>query len=462
MAYKKDLTVKRIFHFWSPLAATWFMMAAEGPYIAAIIARLDHPIINLAAFGVAFAFALILESPIIMIMSASTALVKNRVAYFKLRNFTFLLNAAITLLWIIFLAPRVFFPIVEGFMKLPSNVAQLTHLASLLLLPWPAAIGYRRFNHGILIRKGKTRLVALGTVVRLLFMASTGLILFLKGGMPGAVVGAAALSVGVTMEALASRVMAGRSIRDIVGETQSSESLKNAADTELTYRYISTFYYPLALTSMLILAINPLVTFCLGQSRLPIESLAVLPVVNSLVFIFRSMGLAYQEVGIALLGEGGRGYPALKRFAAILGVCAAAGLAIIGWSPLAVFWFEGISGLSPALTHLALVPVRILTLMPALSVLFSFEQAMLVSARKTAPITWGTGLEVAGVAVMLSSGIWLFHMVGVTAAAYAFMAGRLCSTSFLFPHMVKAVGGIKEEIVRDPPSNRGPGVAERA
>jgi hypothetical protein len=34
-----------------------------------------------------------------------------------------------------------------------------------------------------------------------------------------------------------------------------------------------------------------------------IESLAVLPVVSSLVFIFRSPGLSYQEVNIALIGK---------------------------------------------------------------------------------------------------------------------------------------------------------------
>jgi Na+-driven multidrug efflux pump len=73
----QDLTLKRIFVFWVPLAATWLMMSVEGPFLAAIIARLTDPKYNLAAYGVAFSFALIIEAPIIMIMSASTALVKD-------------------------------------------------------------------------------------------------------------------------------------------------------------------------------------------------------------------------------------------------------------------------------------------------------------------------------------------------------------------------------------------------
>ena len=49
------LSYRQIFFFWLPLASTWLMMAVEGPYLAAIIARLPDPTANLAAFGVAFA-----------------------------------------------------------------------------------------------------------------------------------------------------------------------------------------------------------------------------------------------------------------------------------------------------------------------------------------------------------------------------------------------------------------------
>ena len=67
----------------------------------------------------------------------------------------------------------------------------------------------------------------------------------------------------------------------------------------MSYRSIFAFYYPLAMTSILALGVHPMITFFLGQSRMPLESLAVMPVVNSLVFLFRSFGLSYQEVAIA-------------------------------------------------------------------------------------------------------------------------------------------------------------------
>jgi len=79
----EELTYRQILVFWIPLAATWLMMATEGPLLAALIARLPDPKFNLAAYGVAFAFAVLIEAPIIMIMSASTALVKDRDSYLK-------------------------------------------------------------------------------------------------------------------------------------------------------------------------------------------------------------------------------------------------------------------------------------------------------------------------------------------------------------------------------------------
>ncbi len=69
-------TPRRILTFWLPLLATWQMMSIEGPFLAAIIARIPDAKFNLAASGVAFSLSLIIESPIIMIMTVSTALVK--------------------------------------------------------------------------------------------------------------------------------------------------------------------------------------------------------------------------------------------------------------------------------------------------------------------------------------------------------------------------------------------------
>ena len=127
-------------------------MAAEGPLLAAIVDRLSEPKFNLAAYGVALSMALLVEAPVIMMMSAATALVRDRGSYVKLRNFTFALSLGVTLVMGILALPSIFYPVALDLIGLSRQVADLTYWAIVLLLPWPGAIGYRRLYQGLLIR----------------------------------------------------------------------------------------------------------------------------------------------------------------------------------------------------------------------------------------------------------------------------------------------------------------------
>jgi hypothetical protein len=149
--------------------------------------------------------------------------------------------------------------------------------------------------------------------------------------------------------------------------------------------------------------------------------------------VFRSLGLAYQEVGIALMGKHGEGYHALRKFAWTLGIAVAGGLGLIAWTPLGRIWFEVISGLSPELAQFALTPARILVLVPGLAVVLSFQRAVLVHAKRTMPVTNATFIEVSGIVAVLSAGIFFFDAVGVVAAATALLVGRLAANVYLAP-----------------------------
>ena len=85
----------------------WLMMSAEGPYLTALIARMSEPEYNLAAYGVAFSIALIVESPVIMLMSASIALIESKLTLLKLRSFVYRLNIILFLLMLVLIFPPV-------------------------------------------------------------------------------------------------------------------------------------------------------------------------------------------------------------------------------------------------------------------------------------------------------------------------------------------------------------------
>ena len=418
------LTQRRIFAFWSPLAATWLMMAAEGPFLAAVIARLGEPTHNLAAFGVALAIAMTVEAPVIMMMSAATALVRDRQSLLALRRFAWVLNGGITVVMVLVLLPPVFRLVALDILGLPGPVERLAYQGVAVLLPWPAAIGYRRFYQGLLIRHHLTRRVAWGTVVRLATMAITALVLSTATSAPGVTVGTAALALGVVAEAMASRLMAARVARKLLErDAEPGEALTGAV--------IRRFYAPLAATSLLALGLQPLLTLFLARSRLPVESLAVLPVLNGLLFMLRSPGIGFQEAALALAGERRENLRALRRFAVSLGAGLSGTLAVIAFTPLARLWFEGVTGLPPALATLAAGPTRLLVAMPALEVLLALQRALLLVGRNTRPITVATGLEVAVVAVALAALTGPVGLIGIVAVGVALPCGRVVANLYL-------------------------------
>lgn len=417
---------RSIFLFWLPLAATWVMMATEGPFLAAVIARLADPTFNLAAHGVAFALAILIEAPVIMLMSAATSIVKDRISFLKLRNFSRALCLGTTGVLLIVLVPPIYDTLIPGLMGVPQQVAELTYGALWFMLPWPSAIGYRRFLQGVLIRSGKTKLVAYGTFIRLIAMVVAALVGFFLLGIPGAWVGALSLATGVTVEAIAARFMAAGTVREIL-----DGAMDEGPPRDLSYGEIAAFYWPLALTSLIGLTVQPMLTFFMGRSVAPIQSLAVFPVVHSLSFFFRSMGLAFQDTSIALMGERFAHYEHLKRFAWTLGFATSAGLALVAFTPLSDVYFVGISGLTPELAEFALPPTRIIVLLPAMSVLLSLQRAVLVEGRQTRHITMASGAEVLTVAVTFSVLGFGLDMVGATAAFAAFVAGRASANLYL-------------------------------
>jgi O-antigen/teichoic acid export membrane protein len=82
----------------------------------------------------------------------------------------------------------------------------------------------------------------------------------------------------------------------------------------------------------------------------------------------------------------------------------------------------------------AVLPVAILILQPALTVLVSYQRASLVTSRTTRPITWATIIEVGSICLVLL-GLVNLGWTGATAAACALLAGRMASGLYLLPKL---------------------------
>jgi len=420
----RQATLKSMYRLWWPLAATWLMMAVEGPFLAAVIARMDDSAVNLAAYGVAYAFGLITEAPVIMLLSASTRLARARVDYLRLRTFSIVLCSVVTLMLLFLLLPPVFNPLTATLLGLDEEVAVHVRQALWLLLPWPAAIGLRRFYQGVLIAHHRPGRVAVGTTTRLLGMALTAGLLWSYGSLSGASLGACALSAGVVTEALVTRWLARQSIRLSLSETEVSVTMPS-------YTALGRFYLPLAMTPLIGLSVHPVVTFFLGHASRPLESLAIMPVLYALTFVFRAIGLSFPEVAIATLQDGQQNRVVVRRFALCLALGLGGGLSLIAFTPLNIFWYATVSGLSPELVSLAITPLQIMALFPALTVAIGYQRALLIHAGITLPVTVATAIEAFGIFAILALLVLYSALPGVTAAAAAYLLGRLLALLYL-------------------------------
>lgn len=406
-------------------------MSIEGPIVASIIARLPFDKLNLAAFGVAVALAMLIESPVIHLLSTTIALARDRASMLALRRFTIRINALVTVGMCVVSIPWVYDRVAYDLIYLPPEVATLMYWGFVCMIPWPAAIGYRRFYQGLLIRNGRTRLVAYGTIIRLVGMLCSALSLVLIGGVSGVVVGTAGLTVGVILEALTTRYM----VRDVLEhyETQKSEH-----QVPLTTSEITRFWLPLAATSAIGFAVTPMLAFFMSRAPDPLASLAVLPVVDSFVFFFRSFGFSYQEVGIAMMGDRQQHYQAVRTVGnrIILGTTLL--LAAIAYTPLLPMIYKVVFGLKTELVSFAIYPTMILVVLPAIAVAYSLYRSVLITARQNVKVTISTVLEVVGIAATMVVLVTFTQLNGALSAAISMAIGRIAATLYL----KWSVGGI--------------------
>ena len=139
--------MRRITRTWWPLAAGWFLMTVEIPFISAIIARYPDPQISLATWGLVFSVALILASPAMMLLSASTALSRDWNSYRKVGNYMWAISAILTALHALIALTPLFDVIVVGLMAVPPEIVEPSSISRTGTQVWPVnSLTFFRFG----------------------------------------------------------------------------------------------------------------------------------------------------------------------------------------------------------------------------------------------------------------------------------------------------------------------------
>ncbi len=399
-------------------------MALELPALSAIVARLPDPKINLAAYGgIVFPLALIIEAPIIMLLAASTALSKDWKSYTKIRRFMHATSAALTGLHILVVSTPLYFFVVEKLIGSPEEIIAPARLGLAIMLPWTWSIAYRRFNQGVLIRFGHSLTVGKGTSVRLSANIAVLAIGYLAGTIPGIVVATSAVSAGVLCEA----VYIGIKVKPVI-----KDQLIPLAEIkpELSKKAFLQYYIPLALTSLITLLSQPLVSSALSRMPRALDSLAIWPVLSGLLFIFRSFGIAYNEVVVILI-EKSNSYSSLKKYALILVSLPTGLLLLFTATPLATIWFQHITALPSSLLPLATTALWFSLLIPGANAFQSWYQGIILFSGKTRGIPEAVTLFLAVTIITYLIGIYLIALPGLYIGVIGFSLGMVSQAAWL-------------------------------
>jgi progressive ankylosis protein len=331
------LALREVVRVYLPLALSWIMMSAETPVSTAVINRLPNAQPNLAAFLAVLALSLFIESPVIDLLATSTTLATDSARFRSVRRFTVWLMAWVTAVHALVALTPLFDLVAYQLVNLPAEVAELARGPMAIMVPWSAAIGWRRFHQGLLIRSGQTRAIGVGTALRLLTISTVSVLGLQDGRLTGVEVAAAALVVSVVVEAVYVWRAAGGTVRRLLSMGPTGDALSTRA--------LLAFHLPMAASTMVVLTSMPLVTRFLASGPDALLAMNGWQVSIALSFLMRTITLALPEVVIALSARPDS-EPLLRRFCLTTGWALVAATVVFATFRVDVWWFSRVLGAS--------------------------------------------------------------------------------------------------------------------
>lgn len=434
----QELTPRTMLRFFLPLSLSDVIMILSGPILTIGLARLAAPETSLAAYSVAQNVAILLESPIIMLLHASTALTRYRRLYRPLWKFMIAANLTITAAYLAVAFTPVYYWLFRDVLGQPAAVVAAARPAFQLMLLWPAAIGWRRFYQGVLINRRQSDRIALAGFARLGSLAVVTYIgVVLRA--PGAALAGLALVVSVMVEAVAVTLFARPFLPAQSDPRQQEQEEPDAGEqppawVPRTVRQIALWYWPLAMTQVLVWAVRPFINGGIARSVSPEIGLAAWPVAWATISMVANSVRAVQQLTLSLL-NGRREYLMLRRFVWAVGLAASGILALLAFTPLGVGYMEWVLGLRGELGELAQAAIpalHVAVFYPLLVAEQNWLQGLLIRAGQP---RWVNGAAVVGGMVTLATvylGALLWRLPGAPLGALSLVAGILAESGVLY------------------------------
>jgi len=306
------------------------------PISAYAVAKFPDPEVNLSAFGaLLIAICFFFESPMWSLLGSSAALVRTKEDFRILHHFLNILCAALAAIYLLLVVSPLANFIVIPLFGATQDLYALALPSFVVGAVWPFLIGYRRVNQGVLIHVGKSKLVSLTSISRIvtLVMSVSGAYIW-QPNLAGLTIISVCSTLALLTDAGFSHIFVLK-----YGIPRLTEE-----KSELTVRATWDFCSPTILASVVSQLMMPLgsaVLFRLPESRL---SLIVWPAITGLLQLIRTAGLSLIEL-TASCGDNPKNRATILKFSNRISIFLLVFLLVFVFSGIAENYFSIFAGL---------------------------------------------------------------------------------------------------------------------
>jgi hypothetical protein len=410
--------VGQLIRFLLPLVVTMVVQEAGAQVLTGGMARVPRATETLATFGLAWGLVSFLVSPLSQVKQLGLVLVGSQPALRTVRRFVLLAGLLLGGILVSLALSALGAWVVEDLHGVQAPLSHATREVLFWLTPIPLLRGLTLFYAGVLIRFRRTDLVSYGMLSG---MAANIAAVF--GLLPLRLVQAKPiwLPILVTYAGVLAEL-----IVVSAGYRRYTRRLPRKGSTELSYRYVLHFFWPLALIMAIQGFSRPLINLFVSREPDGAEALAVLTVVYALGHLpygwlneIRSLPPAFREQSGSLAS--------IRRFAIACGLLSFGIMVGLFWTPLRETILGTWIGIEPELAARAAMPLVVFSFFPLVVMLRAYLHGVGLLEHRTQAMAPSAPVRILAIVIAL----WLLPslgVVGATRGVAALLCGFVCET----------------------------------
>jgi len=412
--------------FFVPLALSSSFMTLEPLIVNTAISHAPNSELALAAYNVMFGIALVIEAPVIMLVSASTALSRTQASFRRIFRFALILGGiSVAVGFLVSLITPLYQLVVLKLMGITPAVAAEVRPALIIMSIWSFPIAWRRMLQGVLISHNRTLVVTAATLVRL--AALTGTLFIGRQIAPERmlVVSAIAMQVSVIAESLVVTPPAFRIAKRLPADGEA---------VPLTWSKLIHFYWPLVVMMVLRQIGRPLLSAGIASadvnSVMQQRSLAAWSVAWSLALLPFGVTLGLEQVAIAK-GNTPAALARVRRFAWSVGLFLGGLLLVVAFTPLVHPVLGFLFDLTPEIKPLVVLGLRWMAVVPLIQSLQALFRGIAIGEERTPDARSAVGVGLLVTVLVVWVGPRLEVVNGVMVGALATLLAALVEVLWL-------------------------------